>query len=164
MEKCNIIHAHTCYCRQYKILPASSFHWVPFCPSKMCLVLPTHILAPVMQVLGAWNGLTRTHSGCPLKAQNVHQHGFKVCLGIIHLKKDGLQKEAIYLWRKVVCFVLFCFVCTYETHQTRMLQIMFLVSLESSQGGGCMGLVSWHLDLRCIISCKLNNFFTKKLN
>ncbi len=33
-------------------------------------------------------------------------------------------------------FVLFCFVCTYEIHQTGMLQIAFLVSLESSQGGG----------------------------
>jgi hypothetical protein len=26
--------------------------------------------------------------------------------------------------------------CTYEIHQIRMLQIMFWVSLESSQGGG----------------------------
>jgi hypothetical protein len=33
-------------------------------------------------------------------------------------------------------FVLFCFVCTCEIHQTGMLQIAFLVSLESSQGGG----------------------------
>jgi hypothetical protein len=33
-------------------------------------------------------------------------------------------------------FVLFCFVCTYEIHQTEMLQIVFLVSLETSQGGG----------------------------
>jgi hypothetical protein len=33
-------------------------------------------------------------------------------------------------------FVLFCFVCTYEIHQTGMLQIVFLVSLESSRGGG----------------------------
>jgi hypothetical protein len=30
-------------------------------------------------------------------------------------------------------FVLFC---TYEIHQTKMLQIMFLVSLETSLGGG----------------------------
>jgi hypothetical protein len=30
-------------------------------------------------------------------------------------------------------FVLFC---TYEIHRTRMLQIAFLVSLESSRGGG----------------------------
>jgi hypothetical protein len=37
-------------------------------------------------------------------------------------------------------FVLFCFVCTYEIHQTKMLQIMFLVSLESSRGGGVHGL------------------------
>ncbi len=44
----------------------------------------------------------------------------------------------IYLWRKVVC--LFCFVCTYEIHQTGMLQIAFLVALESSQRGGVHGL------------------------
>jgi hypothetical protein len=33
---------------------------------------------------------------------------------------------------------LFCFVCIYErsTKQTGMLQVQFLVSLESSQGGG----------------------------
>jgi hypothetical protein len=29
-----------------------------------------------------------------------------------------------------------CFVCTDEIHQAGMLQIVFLVSLESSQGGG----------------------------
>jgi hypothetical protein len=33
-------------------------------------------------------------------------------------------------------FILFCFVCTYEIHQTGMLQIVLLVSLESSEGGG----------------------------
>jgi hypothetical protein len=31
---------------------------------------------------------------------------------------------------------LFCFVSIDEIHQTKMLQIVFLVSLESSQGGG----------------------------
>jgi hypothetical protein len=43
--------------------------------------------------------------------------------------------QIIYLWRKVVCFV-----CTNEIHQTGMLQIAFLISLESSQGGGVHGL------------------------
>ncbi len=38
----------------------------------------------------------------------------------------------IYLWRKVVCFV--------EIHPTRMLQIVFLVSLENSWQGGLHGL------------------------
>ncbi len=32
-------------------------------------------------------------------------------------------------------FDLFCFVCTYDIHRTGMLQIAFLVSLESSWGG-----------------------------
>jgi hypothetical protein len=31
---------------------------------------------------------------------------------------------------------LFCFVCIYEIHQAKMLQIMLLISLESSKGGG----------------------------
>jgi hypothetical protein len=39
-------------------------------------------------------------------------------------------------------FVLFCFVCTDEIHQTGMLQIAFLVSLESSRRGGVHGLGS----------------------
>jgi hypothetical protein len=53
----------------------------------------------------------------------------------------------IYLWSKVVC--LFCFVCTDEIHWTGMLQIPFLVSLESSRGEGCISLVLWCLDLQC---------------
>jgi len=47
-----------------------------------------------------------------------------------------------YLSMKEGClFVLFCLFCTNEIHQTRMLQIMFLVSLESSWGGG--GALAW---------------------
>jgi hypothetical protein len=50
---------------------------------------------------------------------------------------------SIYEGRKVVClFVLFCFVCTYEIHSIGMLQIVFQVSLESSQQGGVHGLGS----------------------
>jgi hypothetical protein len=64
----------------------------------------------------------------------------------------------IYLWRKVVCFVLFC---SYEIHQTGMLQIVFLVSLESPRRGGCVGLVPWCLDLLCKSSWILNDFFTE---
>ncbi len=36
---------------------------------------------------------------------------------------------------------------SYEIHQTRMLQIMFLVSLESSQRGGVHGLGSMTFGL-----------------
>jgi hypothetical protein len=36
----------------------------------------------------------------------------------------------------------FSFVCTYEIHQTGMLQITFLVSLESSQREGVHGIGS----------------------
>jgi hypothetical protein len=42
-------------------------------------------------------------------------------------------------WLVGCLFVLFC---TYEIHQTGMLQIKFLVSLESSPGGGVHGLGS----------------------
>ncbi len=47
---------------------------------------------------------------------------------------DGMGDSlVIYLWRNVVCFVLFR---SYEFHRTRMLQIVFLVSFKSSQRGG----------------------------
>jgi hypothetical protein len=49
-----------------------------------------------------------------------------------------------YLWRKVVCFVLFCSI---EIHQTRMLQIVSSVSLESSWQGGVHGLGSMMFGL-----------------
>jgi hypothetical protein len=42
---------------------------------------------------------------------------------------------------------LFCFVSTYEIHQTEMLQITFLVSLESSWGGGVQWLGSMMFGL-----------------
>jgi hypothetical protein len=44
-------------------------------------------------------------------------------------------------------FVLFC---TYEIHQTTMLQIAFLVSLESSRGGGVhlLGFVAFELAVQ----------------
>jgi len=41
-------------------------------------------------------------------------------------KNPWFSDSEIYLWRKVVCFVLFCFVCTYEIHWTGTLQIAFL--------------------------------------
>jgi len=44
---------------------------------------------------------------------------------------------------------LFCFVsfCNYEIHRTKMLQIVFLVSLESSRRGGVHGLGSMTFGL-----------------
>jgi hypothetical protein len=50
----------------------------------------------------------------------------------------------IYLSRKVVWFVLYC---SYEIHQTGMLQIMFLASLESSRPGEVHGLNSMTSEL-----------------
>ncbi len=66
-------------------------------------------------------------------------------------------KPHIYLWRKVVC--LFCSACTYEIHQTRMLEITFLVSsLESSRGGGVhqVGFMTFGLDLQKFLKIEWN--------
>jgi hypothetical protein len=53
-----------------------------------------------------------------------------------------------YLWKEgnLFCFVSFC---NYEIHQTKMLQIVFLVSLESSWWGGVHGLGSMTFGLAC---------------
>jgi hypothetical protein len=73
-------------------------------------------------------------------------------------------KALMYLWRKVVCLFVF-FSHTYEIHQTGMLQIVFLVYLESSQGEGVHWLGSRVcLDLWCKSSWILNDFFPWKLN
>jgi len=65
-------------------------------------------------------------------------------------KKEGGSSFvllAIYLWRKVVCFVLFC---SYEIHWAWMLQIVFLVSLESSRQGGVHGLMISTCDMKVL--------------
>jgi hypothetical protein len=56
-----------------------------------------------------------------------------------------------------------CFVCIYEIHQARMLQIMFLVPLESSQGGRVHGLGSmvFGLAVQKFSNIELNDFFTE---
>ncbi len=61
---------------------------------------------------------------------------------------------------KAVCFVLYC---NYEIHQTGMLQIIFLVSLESS-GGGVHGLGSMMLGLGVQKFLNIEWFFHWKLN
>jgi len=66
-----------------------------------------------------------------------------------------------YLWRKVVYFVLFC---SYEIHQTRMLQIVFLVSLESSWRGGVQGLGSMTFGLAVQKFWNIEWFLYWKLN
>jgi len=56
----------------------------------------------------------------------------------------NVDLSIIYLSRKVFCFVL---LCSYEVHQIGMFQIVFLVSLESSQQGGVHGLNSMKFGL-----------------
>jgi hypothetical protein len=68
---------------------------------------------------------------------------------VMPLSSKGILEShcfEIYLWRKVVCFDLFF---SYEIHQTGMLQIVFLVSLESSRWDdkGCMGFGSMTFGL-----------------
>jgi len=84
--------------------------------------------------------------------KNVHMWSSLFCKGFT--LEPMAQAIQVYLWKKVVCFILFC---RYEIHGTRMLQIVFLMSLESS----CMGLVSWRLDFRCKSFWILNDFFNK---
>jgi len=91
----------------------------------VCLATPP--LDPYFQVKPDADGLNYTEIWEDLKFRAHFFTNFTFSLGLF-------IKPLIYLWRKVVC--LFCFACTYEIHQTRMLQITFLVSLESSRGGG----------------------------
>ncbi len=66
----------------------------------------------------------------------------------------------INLWSKVVCL----FACTDETCWTRMLQIGFLVSLESSWGGGVhwLGFMAFGLAVQKFLNIEW--FFHWKLN
>jgi hypothetical protein len=59
---------------------------------------------------------------------------------------------------------LFCFVCTYEIHQTRLLHIAFFISLESSQGGGVHQLGSMTFGLAVKKFLNIESFFHSKLN
>jgi hypothetical protein len=56
-----------------------------------------------------------------------------------------------------VLFCLVCFVCTDEIHLIRMLQIMFLVSLKSSGGGGVhqLGFMAFGLAVQKVLEYRL---------
>ncbi len=66
----------------------------------------------------------------------------------------------IYLWRKVVCFVLFCFVVMRSTEQ-RCFKSCSWCLWKAFDEKGCMGLDPWHLDLRSKSSWILNDFFSE---
>jgi hypothetical protein len=66
--------------------------------------------------------------------------------------------STIYLWRKVVCFVL---LCSYEIHWIGMLHILRCLWKVFNKEG-CMGLIPWNLDLSCKSSWILIDFFIKK--
>jgi len=61
---------------------------------------------------------------------------------------------------------LFCFVCTYEIKRTGMLQIVFLVSSESSQRGGVHGLGSmmFGLAVQKVLEYRMISSLKIKLN
>jgi hypothetical protein len=66
----------------------------------------------------------------------------------------------VYLWRKVVCFVLFGLYLWDPRNQNK--PFLHSWSLwKAVDEEGCMGLVSWHLDLQCRSSWILNDFFTE---
>jgi hypothetical protein len=82
-----------------------------------------------------------------LECRDVPPHCYDCanCIFLYHWVGLSFWKD-IYLWSKVVC--LFCFTCTYGIHWTGILQIAFLLSLESSRGEGVHGLGSMH-DWTC---------------
>ncbi len=69
----------------------------------------------------------------------------------------------IYLWRKVVCFPLFCFVVMRFTKPRRFRSCSWCL-WKALDKEGCVGLVPRCLDLQCKSSWILNGFFTEKLN
>jgi hypothetical protein len=93
-----------------------------------------------------WNDRGREWWAIYLAIHNMNE-------GHLHSMMRNMHDLSIYEGRKEgSLFVLFCFVlfCRYEIHQTRMLQIVFLVSLESSLTmEGAFGLVPWCLALWC---------------
>jgi hypothetical protein len=92
----------------------------------------------------------------PIKKKGITLHMSKVKIFINIVKIWNFLK--FYLWRKVVCFVLFC---EYEIHQTGMLQIVFLVSLESSRWGRVDGLGSMTFGLAVQKFWNIEYFFTE---
>jgi hypothetical protein len=67
-----IICAHNCHCRQYKSMAHLFFFpWLAFCSSKMCLVLPRHILTLSIHFLGSCYAGSKT---CITWVQSVSGH------------------------------------------------------------------------------------------
>jgi hypothetical protein len=64
-------------------------------------------------------------------------------------------EDPVYLWRKVVCFVV---MRSTELGCFRSCSWCLWKALDKE---GCMGLVPWCLDLRCKSSWILNGFFTE---
>jgi len=93
-----------------------------------------------------------THGSCQICC-------LAICKTAHLLTKQG-HKYPIYLWRKVVCFVLFCFVVMIYTEPGCFRSCSWCL-WKALHEEGCMGLVPWRLDLRCKSSWILNEFFTK---
>jgi hypothetical protein len=67
----------------------------------------------------------------------------------------GIKPSHLYLWRKVVCFVV---MRSTEPGCFRSCSWCLWKALDKE---GCMGLVPWRLDLQCKSSWILNDFFTE---
>jgi hypothetical protein len=88
----------------------------------------------------------------------------QICLAICktaHLLTKQVHKYPIYLWRKVVCFVLYCIVVMRSTKPGCFRSCFWCLWKALDKEEGCMGLVPRCLDLRCKSSWILNDFFTK---
>ncbi len=72
-----------------KVLLASFFHWLPFCPPKICLLVPIHTLDPVMKVLGLYLVF--------IASPKVHNIGSQTCMGIIpsFLRRRWMEPRAV---------------------------------------------------------------------
>jgi hypothetical protein len=77
------------------------------------------------------------------------QKGTKNTKSLIHgVIMAYVKLKPIYLWRKVVCFVLFCFVVMRST-ELGCFRFCSWCLWKALDEEGCMGLFPWRLDLWC---------------
>jgi hypothetical protein len=131
--------------RLWKRRPVLSWEW-PAIEKQQCskLVVWMYVCMYVCMDYIAWSELTSVF-------QCIAEHFDEI---LCSWKKNHSTLQNIYLWRKVVCFDLFC---SYEIHRTGMLQIVFLASSESyGQGGGAW---AWFHDIWTCSAAKVLQYW-----
>ncbi len=92
-------------------------------------------------------------------------HGSEKLVVLLDAEKSHIA-ISIYLWSKVVCFVLYRWDPPNWDASDCVLGLFVKLSWGGGGGGGglgCIGLVSWCLDLQCKSSWILNDFFAENL-